>query len=145
MSEVKERSTRKTAASGKPSSTKVTKGQLVDKMFLIRDRRRDLENESKKLKEEYDALEAQLIDALKEDDSTQTDGKLATAKLSSVVVPDVQDWDLFYKFIFRHKYTHLLERRASVASCRELFDTKGSIPGVVPFVKVGINLRTKEQ
>jgi sarcosine oxidase delta subunit len=49
--------------------------------------------------------------------------------------PSVTDWDAFYKFIHENKYFHLLERRPHTAGCRELFQMRGAIPGVVPFVK----------
>jgi hypothetical protein len=80
-------------------------------------------------------------------------GKLAEQKLdkgtfhgysvgrSETVVPQVTDWDAFYAYIKRTNYFHLLERRPTAAGCRELFETKGKIPGVVPFTKVGLSFR----
>jgi hypothetical protein len=62
--------------------------------------------------------------------------------ITESVRPSVENWDDFYRFIHRHKYYHLLDRRPSVTGCRELFETKGNIPGVVPFTKRKINLRS---
>lgn len=57
------------------------------------------------------------------------------------IVPQVTDWDAFYAYIKRSNYFHLLERRPASAGCRELFETKGKIPGVVPFTKVSLSFR----
>ena len=68
-------------------------------------------------------------------------GKLASFTIGTSAVPQVKDWDLFYKYIYKNKFGHLLERRPSVTGCRELFDTKGNITGVEKFTKRKINLR----
>lgn len=141
MSEVKERPSKAKAA---PAAKPLTLGKRVDLMWELREKRRALDAESKRLDEEYKAIEQSVIEELKNQGSTRTDGVKATASLSTIVVPQVDDWEAFHKYILRNKYLHLLERRAAAAACRELFEHKGSIPGVTPFPKEGINLRTKE-
>jgi hypothetical protein len=76
--------------------------------------------------------------------TTKGGGKSATVSASESVVPQVTDWEAFYKFIHRMKWYHLLERRPSVTGCRELFETKGAIPGVMPFTKRKLTFTSKK-
>ena len=73
---------------------------------------------------------------------TKSTGSKATVSISTSVKPSVEDWDAFYAYIHKNKYYHLLERRPSVTGCRELFDHKGAIPGVVPFTQRKLNIRS---
>lgn len=122
---------------------KLTIGQLTDKMHEVREAKRVLEEQVKIVEEEYRALELQLIEAADEQGMTKGDGKAANFTINESTVPQVTNWDEFYKFIQKNKYWHLLERRPSVTGCRELFETKGVIPGVEKFTKRRVNLRTK--
>lgn len=122
---------------------KLTLAQLGDKMFDVRELKREYEDKIKVLDEEYKNLETQLMESMDEQGITKGDGKQANFTISENVVPQVDNWDEFYRYIHRNKYWHLLERRPSVTGCRELFDTKGAIPGVQKFTRRRINLRTK--
>jgi predicted metal-binding protein len=81
-------------------------------------------------------LEAEGIDGAR--------GKLASVGINESIVPTVEDWDEFYRFIHRNKGYHLLERRAAAGAYRELLEQrKGKpVPGVVPFKKRTLSLRT---
>lgn len=90
------------------------------------------------------SVETALLAQLDKEQTTNGGGKLATVSVTESIVPNVTDWDSFYKYIARMKYYHLLERRPSVTGCRELFETKGAIPGVMPFTKRKLNFTTKK-
>jgi hypothetical protein len=120
---------------------KLTLGALIDKMSDIREVKRKVDESSKELKAQYDVLEVQLMEMLDGQDTRKGEGKKASASISESVQPNVVDWDSFYAYIFKNKFTHLLQRRPSAEACRELFETKGKIPGVEPFTKRTINLR----
>lgn len=121
---------------------KATIGSLTDEMFNIRENKRALEEQIKALDEQYRELEMKLIELADEQGTTTGKGKMAGFTVNENVVPQVTNWDEFYKFIQKNKYWHLLERRPSVTGCRELFETKGAIPGVEKFTKRRINLRS---
>lgn len=123
--------------------SKETLGSLTDKMHVLRENKRGLEEQVKKIEEEYRELEMKLIELLDDQGTDRGAGKTATCTVSESIVPQVTDWDAFYKYIQRNKYWHLLERRPSVTGCRELFETKGVIPGVEKFKRRRINLRSK--
>lgn len=118
----------------------VTLGSLIDQMSAKRDEKRAMEAKVKEVNAELETLETQIIEHLDKQGVTSSTGSLATGSISEHVVPQVEDWDLFYAYIFKNKYGHLLDRRPSVTGCRELFETKGKIPGVLPFVKRKLSL-----
>jgi hypothetical protein len=117
-------------------------GPLIDKMKENRDARGELNDKIKELEAEYARLEGLLMEAMDKEGVTKSTGGAATASISTSIVPQVEDWDEFYKYIHKHKFYHLLERRPSAAGCREIMEEKKKLPGVVPFVKRKINLRT---
>lgn len=117
-------------------------GAKIDKLHALREQKRALEEQIKQLSEQMNELENQLIAQMDEEGVTKATGNTATVSISTSVKPSVEDWDAFYAFIHRHKYYHLLERRPSVAGCRELLETKGKIPGVIPFTQRKLNIRS---
>jgi hypothetical protein len=118
-----------------------TIGELADEMFAVREKKKLAEELVKAIGEELALAEQALMEAADAQQTTAGKGKLASFTVGESVVPQVKDWDAFYKYIYKNKFAHLLERRPSVTGCRELFDTKGAIPGVEKFTKRKINLR----
>ena len=119
-----------------------TIGDLVDKLKAKKDEI-DANNAALAvLKKAYDEIEEKLFAASDAQKTTGGRGEKASFTIGESVVPQVKDWDLFLKFIYKKKYGHLLERRPSVVACRELFDTVGTIPGAEKFTKRKLNLRS---
>jgi len=119
-----------------------TIGVKIDALHNLREQKRALEEQVKALSEQMNSLELDLIDQMDKEGVTKSTGKLATVGISSSIKPSVEDWDVFYAYLKKTGYFHLLERRPSVTGCRELFDTKGKIPGVVPFTQRKLNIRS---
>lgn len=116
-------------------------GSLVDDMHSLRELKRTHEEEIKKLTALISDKERHLIAAMEASGVEKTSSKTATASVVEQTRYAVEDWDAFYAYIKRNNYFHLLERRASTASCRELFTMQGGVPGVVPFTTKRVNLR----
>ena len=119
-----------------------TIGVKIDKLHVLREQKRALEEQIKQLSGQMDELENQLIDQMDKEGVTKSTGNAATVSITTSVKPSVDNWDAFYAYIHRYKYYHLLERRPSVTGCRELLETKGKIPGVVPFTQRKLNIRS---
>ena len=124
--------------------TKLTLGEQADKLRKIYLRKKEAEEVVKAIGEEYERESLVLMELADDQKTTTGKGAIASFSIGDSVVPQVKDWDAFYKYIAKNKYYHLLERRPSVTGCRELFDTKGAIPGVEKFTKRKINLRGVE-
>ena len=119
-----------------------TIGAKIDMLHALREQKRALEAQIKQLSGQMAELENDLIAQMDEEGVSKSTGKNATVSIITSVKPSVEDWDAFYAYIHRYKYYHLLERRPSVTGCRELLETKGKIPGVVPFTQRKLNIRS---
>ena len=119
-----------------------TVGAKIDALHALREEKRQLEELLKAKAQEIDLVENDLIEQMDQQNITKSTGSKATVSISTSVKPSVEDWDAFYAYIHKNKYYHLLERRPSVTGCRELFDTKGAVPGVVPFTQRKLNIRS---
>lgn len=118
-----------------------TTGSMIDKLHTLREERRLLEKKIEDINKEFSIIEGELMKQMRHEGLESAKGKFASAALQEVVKPSVEDWDKFYAYIAKNKYFHLLERRPSVTGCRELFETKGKIPGVLPITLQKISLR----
>lgn len=119
-----------------------TIGAKIDQLHDLREQKRALEEQIKQLTGQMDVLENSLIDQMDAEGVSKSTGNAATVSITASVKPSVDDWDAFYAYIHRFKYYHLLERRPSVTGCRELLETKGKIPGVIPFTQRKLNIRS---
>ncbi len=119
-----------------------TIGGKIDALHALREEKKELLAQLEVKEKELEAANLELIDLMDAQGVTSSTGAKATVTIGTSVKPSVDDWDAFYAFIQKNKYWHLLERRPSVTGCRELFDTKGKIPGVVPFTARRINMRS---
>lgn len=119
-----------------------TIGAKIDLLHALREQKRALEEQIKQLSGQMAVLESNLIDQMDEEGVSKSTGNTATVSIATSVKPSVEDWDAFYAYIHRYKYYHLLERRPSVTGCRELLETKGKIPGVIPFTQRKLNIRS---
>lgn len=119
-----------------------TIGGKIDALHALREEKKELLAQLETKEKELEAANLELIDLMDAQGVTSSTGTKATVTIGISVKPSVDDWDAFYAFIQKNKYWHLLERRPSVTGCRELFDTKGKIPGVVPFTQRTVRTRT---
>lgn len=119
-------------------------GAKIDLRQALCEDKKEVEALLKSVVEQIDAVEVSLFEQMEKEGTTNGGGKSATVSIVESVVPNVKDWDKLYAFIHRMKYYHLLERRPSVTGCRELFETKGAIPGVEPFMKRRLNFSSKK-
>lgn len=117
-------------------------GAKIDQLHRLREKKRALEEQVNAVSAEMALLENALMEQMDSEGVTKSTGALATVGISETIKPNIEDWDAFYAYIHRHKYYHLLERRPSVTGCRELLETKGKIPGVVPFTQRKLNMRS---
>ena len=119
-----------------------TVGAKIDALHALREEKRQLEELLKAKAQEIDLVENDLIEQMDQQNISKSTGTKATVSITTSTKPSVEDWDVFYAYIHKNKYYHLLERRPSVTGCRELFDHKGAIPGVVPFTQRKLNIRS---
>lgn len=117
-------------------------GALIDQMWAVREEKRKLEEQIKEVEGRLGELDEKLQERLAADGLDKATGTKASVSVTTTVTADVQDWDKFWTYIIKNKYTQLLQRRVSDPAYRELLDAGKKVPGVQPFVKKRVNLRT---
>ena len=121
---------------------KDTLGSLIDKLDMIREEKRELTEKEKEITARYVAIEAMIMVRFQLECMDKGTGKRASASLSHTVVANLKDWELLTKYIKRTGNFQLFQRRLSDPAFRELLESKGSVPGVEPFTKTKLNLRS---
>jgi hypothetical protein len=116
-----------------------TIGSRIDSLNELREQKRALEEQINE--GSYHELEEALMEDLKTQGMDKATGKKATVSISSITVGNLVDDKAFFAYVKKTGYFHLMQRRLSDPAIRELLESKGSIPGVEPFVKKRLNLR----
>lgn len=120
----------------------VTLGKAIDSLWALREKKRAKDAEIKVIEAEIGAAESVLFDRLDAEETDGGKGKCASVTISKATSFNIADFDAFAKYVAKTKYFHLFQRRVSEAAAREIFEQKGLVPGLVPFTKRRINLRT---
>lgn len=110
-------------------------GSGIDALWELREQKRALTKQIEDLDRQAAELEEALLQRMDAEGTSKATSTRATVTASESVVPRLTDWDLFTSYMHKTKMYHLVERRPSVSGCRELFEKKGMIPGIEPFVK----------
>jgi hypothetical protein len=133
---------RKTAAK-KVTTKPPSLGALIDQMHSLREKKRELEASVKDLEGQASEIESQIMDAMSEQGLDKMSGVLATVSITKTTTGNVTDWDELWPYISKNKFFHLVQRRLSDPAYRELLDMGKKVPGVEPFVKARLNLRSR--
>lgn len=128
----------KKTTTSKPAST----GALIDQLWAAREEKRKIEATLKETEEAIKDIEEQVMERLGSEGLEKATGSKATVSVTTSVVADVQDWDKLWPYITKNKFWHLVQRRVSDPSYRELLDMGKKVPGVQPFTKRKLNLRS---
>lgn len=119
-----------------------TLGGLIDALDDAREVKRALAVQTKEAEATYNELAAQIIERMDAEDTRKGEGKKAGASITEVVVAEIEDFDAVWAFAKKNNYGHLFQRRISDPAFRELLEKKGAVPGLKPFVKRNLNLRS---
>ena len=113
----------------------------IDKVFLLRKKKAELEAAMKDVEGQISDLDAEILEAMHVSGLEKTATKLGTVSVSTSTVAQVEDWDAFLTYIYKNKYGHLLQRRVSDPAWRELIEQGKKVPGTSPFIKKRLNYR----
>lgn len=118
-------------------------GALIDQMWSLREKKRELEAGLKDLEGQIADIESSLMEQMGQQGVDKMSGAMATVSISTNTVAQVEDWDSFLAYVYKKKYGHLLQRRVSDPAYRELLEQGVKVPGVSPFSKQRLNLRAR--
>jgi hypothetical protein len=122
-----------------------TIGSAIEEIWHIREDKRQKEAEIKTLDSAIAELEEKLLERMDAEGTTKSASQHATASITSAVVANVENWDLLWPWIAKNKFFHLIQKRVSDPGVRELWTQGKTIPGVQPFTKRKVNIRTASE
>ena len=117
-------------------------GKSIDKVFLLRKKKAELEAAMKDVEGQIADLDAEIMEAMHQSGLEKTATKMGTVSVSTSTVAQVEDWDAFLAYIYKNKYGHLLQRRVGDPAWRELIEQGKKVPGTTGFIKKRLNYRT---
>ena len=126
----------------KAAAKPVTIGKAIDTLWSLREKKRDFESQLKLVEADISAQESIIFDRLAAEDTTIGKGTKAQVSVVKVVNYNIEDFGVFCKYIQKTKYFHLFQRRVSVTAAREIFEQKGAVPGLTPFIKQTLSLKS---
>lgn len=119
-----------------------TTGSTIDSIWAKREQKRAADQVVKVIEAEIEALEEVLMARMDKEETTKAQGGKASVSITQAVVANVEDWDAFYAYVAKNKFFHMLQKRVSDPSVREVWDSGKKIPGVQPFTKRKLNVRS---
>lgn len=119
----------------KPPVFKIPKsiGACADKLYETRQRRLEIQKEVDTLSAQETQLKNYIIDTLPKSEASGVAGKLCRVSVVTKKVPQVKDWDVFYKHIKKTGEFELLSRSIGKAAIEERWENGKKIPGVESF------------
>lgn len=141
MTAVIEKPSRAKTVKAAPAPT-LTLGAATDKMWALREEKRLLAVEEKRINTELTALETTIFGLMDAQDTRKAEGKKAGISIGEAVVGNVEDWDALWPYIVKNKYFHLVQKRVSDPGLRELWEKGKTVPGVQPFTKRTLSVRS---
>lgn len=119
-----------------------TMGSTIDKLWAKREEKREAEAKVKIIETEIAVIEESLMERMDKEETSKSQGTKASVSITTATVANVEDWAAFHAYVAKNKYFHLLQKRVSDPAVRELWDSGKKVPGVQPFSKRKLNIRS---
>ena len=117
-----------------------TMGACADRLYQLRQKRLEMQKEVDKIAAEEAALKEHIINTLPKSEASGVAGKLARVTVVTKEVPQVEDWDAFYKYVKKTGQFDLLQRRVSDGAIKERWEAGKEIPGIKHFQAVTVSI-----
>lgn len=115
-------------------------GACADLLYQLRQKRLEMQKEVDKIAAEEAALKEYIINTLPKSEASGVAGKLARVTVVTKEVPQVEDWEAFYKYVKKTGQFDLLQRRVVDAAIKERWEHGEEIPGVKHFQAVTVSI-----
>lgn len=117
-----------------------TMGACADRIYELRRTRLDAQKEVDKIAAEEAALKEHIINSLPKSEASGVAGKVARVTVVTKELPQVKDWEAFYKYVKRTGSFDLMQRRLTDSAVKERWEAGKEIPGVEHFNAVTISI-----
>lgn len=132
----------RTTPAKKPAKRALPLGSMIDSLWQLREDKRKSEAATKLIEKDIEAAETELLERLDKEGMDKATGKLGTISVGEALVGTIEDWDAFTAFLAKTKNFQLVQRRISDVAYRELLGMGKPVPGIKPFTKRKLNLRS---
>jgi hypothetical protein len=117
-----------------------TLGACADRLYELRQKRLEEQKKVDAIEAEEKALKEHIIQNLPKSEASGVAGKLARVTVVTKEVPQVRDWDAFYKYVKKTGSFDLMQRRLTEAAVKERWEAGKEIPGVERFQAVTVSI-----
>jgi hypothetical protein len=115
-------------------------GACADKLFELRNKRLAEQKKVDEITAEETALKNHIIENLPKSEASGVAGKLARVTVVTKQVPQVKDWDAFYKYVKKTGSFDLMQKRLTDAAIKERWESGKEVPGVEHFNAVSVSI-----
>lgn len=112
---------------------------MADLRYTVREQRKAIEKCAELLKKVQTELDEYFIANLPKSDASGVAGQVARIQLGRKIIPQVADWDAFYKHVQDTGEFELLQRRLNEGAMRERLEAKVLVPGTTTFTAVTVS------
>lgn len=119
-------------------------GSEIDRLFLLREQKRQLQEQITEINKEYEGIEAELISIMELEQLEKASGTHATATIKIDSYPSVDDLELFTRFVVENERWDMLRKQANAGPIREMLEQQNMLPpGISVYEKAKCLLRKK--
>ena len=115
-------------------------GACADKLFELRNKRLAEQKKVDEIAAEETALKNHIIENLPKSEASGVAGKLARVTVVTKQVPQVKDWDAFYKYVKKTGSFDLMQQRLIDGAIKERWEAGKEVPGVGHFNAVSVSI-----
>jgi hypothetical protein len=124
----------------KPPKFPKTLGACADRVYELRAKRLAMQKEVDAIEAEEKALKVHIIDTLPKSETTGVAGKLARVTVITKQVPQVKDWEAFWKSFNKKTDTDLLQHSLSKPAVEARWEAGKKVAGVEAFTVVTLSI-----
>lgn len=117
-----------------------TMGACADRLYELRLKRLEEQKKVKLLEDEEKALKNYIIQSLPKSEASGVAGRLARVTVVTKEVPQIEDWEAFYKYVKKTNSFDLMQRRLADDAIKERWAAGKEIPGVNHFQAVSVSI-----
>jgi len=110
-----------------------TDAACADLLYETREARLQLQRQCERLEKGESALKEHFINTLPKSNTSGIAGLIARIQIEVKPIPQVEDWDAFYKYVKINNAFELLQRRLNESAVKERWEDHVELPGVVVF------------
>lgn len=116
--------------------------ELGEQLRDVKQQRTELSRQDAELKQKQDELEQAILVAMDTAGLKRCaiDG-VGTLTSTTKIVPNVEDWDAFYRYVIDNEAMYLLQRRISQTAFAEHVQNLGDLPGIKPVELASLSMR----